>query len=211
MSFYPELDHLSLEDLIKCLQEAPPEGEDAAMYYTEVAILIKKHNEPGIKYLYKIVNSALDAQLRGILFALAESPENGEKELLTNREKIRQILFKYLNDERPMIIAEAIDGLRKLGEKNSIDHILKMLKHSSPYVRGSVLRFIAQLCPEKALPILLDKLKDPHFIVRENAADELGEIGTPSIIPYLRPLLSDTHPDVQQAARTAIDSLLQVT
>jgi HEAT repeat protein len=207
MSFYPELDCLNLQDLIKCFQGSPPVAEDSVIYYTEVAILITKQHEAGIEYLYNIVNSTSDDQLRGIIFALTESPKISEKKGLENREKLRQILFTYLNDERPMIIAEAIDGLSKIGEKKAADNVLKMLQHSSPYVRGSVLRFLTQLLPEKAIPILLDHLKDPHFIVRENAVDELGEIGTPSIICYLQPLLSDSHPDVRQAAQTAIDSL----
>lgn len=202
MSFYPELDHLSLKELIEYFQELPSEGEDRATYYIEIALLIKKQGENGIKYLHKEADFASEEQLRGILFALTEPP--------ANREKLRQMLFKYLDDQRPMIVAEAIDGLRKLEEKNVAHKVLAMLKHSSPYVRGSVLRFMARLHPNEAIPLLLDQLKDPHFIVRENIADELGDLGIPSVIPYLQPLLSDPHPDVQQAAQTAIHNLSQV-
>lgn len=66
---------------------------------------------------------------------------------------------------------------------------------------------MSRLHPDKAYPLLIEALKDPDFIVRENAADELGELDGAEAIPYLRPLLVDSHPDVQQAAQTAIAML----
>lgn len=199
MSFYPELDSLTLKELIEHFQGQPLEGEDPSTYYLEVAILIKNQGNAGINYLYRAIDKADAQRLRGIIFALTESS--------LEKEKLRPLLFKYLKDQHPLIVAEAIDGLCKLEEKNAINQILAMLEHSSPYVRGSVLRFVAQLYPDKALPLLLSTLKDPHFIVRENAVDELGELGLPSVIPYLQPLLSDPHPDVRQATQTAIQNL----
>jgi HEAT repeat protein len=55
--------------------------------------------------------------------------------------------------------------------------------------------------------MLIHALSDQEFIVRENAIDELGELGQPEAIPYLQPLLNDEHPDVRQAAETAIEVL----
>ncbi len=43
--------------------------------------------------------------------------------------------------------------------------------------------------------------------MRENAADELGELSEVEAIPYLRPLLDDAEADVRQAAQTAIAML----
>ena len=63
------------------------------------------------------------------------------------------------------------------------------------------------LYPNKALPLLIEALKDPDFIVRENAADELGELYEVEAIPYLHQLLRDSHPHVRQAAQTAIEML----
>ncbi|NEQ84904.1 MAG: HEAT repeat domain-containing protein [Moorea sp. SIO2I5] len=207
MTFYPELNHLTLNQLIERFHKQPLEGEDASTYYSEIALLISQQGEQGVEYLYESINGADQERLRGIIFALTESQ--------TKTEKLRKIMFRYLDDQRPMIVAEAIDGLCKLEEKHAIDHVLVMLDHYSPYVRGSVLRFLARLYPEQALPHLLDKLKDPHFIVRENAVDELDELGntlavghaTRTVVSYLKPLLSDPHPDVQQAVQTAIQNL----
>jgi len=199
MTFYPDLNNFTLNQLIERFHKQPLEGEDTSTYYSEIALLISQQGEPGVEYLYKSMNSADQERLRGIIFALTESE--------TKTEKLRKIMLSYLHDQRPMIVAEAIDGLCKLEEKHALDHVLVMLDHSSPYVRGSVLRFLARLYPEQALPQLLDKLKDPHFIVRENAVDELDELGIPAVVPYLKPLLSDPNPDVQQAVQTAIQNL----
>jgi HEAT repeat protein len=43
--------------------------------------------------------------------------------------------------------------------------------------------------------------------VRENAADELGDLDAVAAIPELHQLLVDSHPDVRQAAQTAIEIL----
>jgi HEAT repeat protein len=199
MSLYPELNHLTLKELIEYFQGQPLEREDASTYYLEVALLIKNQGDAGVDYLYKAIDAAEPDRLRGIIFALSESP--------VDKDKLRPLLINYLHHQQPMIVAEVIDGLRKLGEKDAVEQVLAMLEHSSPYVRGSVLRFVARLYPDKALPLLLDKLKDSHFIVRENAADELGDLGIVSAIPYLRAILLDAHPDVRQAAQTAIQML----
>ncbi len=200
MSFYPELDHLTLKELIECFQGQPFEGEDPSIYYLELTILIKNQGDAGIDYLYRAIDKADVQRVRGIIFALTDSS--------LEREKLLSLLLKYLENQHSLISAEAIDGLRRLEEKNAINQVLAMLGHSSPYIRGSVLRFVAKLHPDKALPILLDKLKDPHYIVRENAVDELDELGIPSLVTYLEPLLLDNHPDVKQAAQTAILNLL---
>jgi HEAT repeat protein len=69
------------------------------------------------------------------------------------------------------------------------------------------LRFISRLFPKEAPPILLEALEDPHYIVKENAIDELDDLGVIEAIPYIRPFLSDPHPYVVEAAQTAISNL----
>ncbi|NET65118.1 MAG: HEAT repeat domain-containing protein [Moorea sp. SIO1G6] len=192
MTFYPELNNLNLSQLIERFQKQPLEGEDASIYYSEIALLISQQGEQGFEYLYESINSADQERLRGIIVALTESQ--------TKTEKLRKLLIRYLDDQRPMIVAEAIDGLSKLEEKHAIDHVLVMLDHSSPYVRGSVLRFLARLYPEQALPQLLDKLKDPHFIVRENAVDELDELGIPTVVPCLDAVAHGGNPQDRAAS-----------
>lgn len=200
MSFYPELDHLTLQELIAHFQGSPLEGEEYAdVYYQEVANLIGAQGEVGVAFLQGEIKKADTARLRAILFALTEAR-------LDNPE-FRDLLRSYLQDERPMVVMEAVDSLRMLGDKDSFEQVLALVQHPSPYVRGSVLRYMRCLYPNKALPVLIEALKDPDYIVRENAAEELGELYEVEAIPYLRPLLADSHVDVREAAHTAITML----
>lgn len=202
MSFYPQLDNLTLQELILHFQSSPFEGEEYGdIYYQEVVILIGKKGEDGVAFLQGEIEKADTPRLRGILFALTEAR--------LNKPEFRELLLSYLQDERPMIVMEAVDSLRVLGEKDAVDQVFALLQHPSPYVRGGVLRFMRSLYPNQALPLLIEALKDPDFIVRENAADELGELSEVEAIPYLRQLLRDSHPHVVQAAQTAIEILTE--
>ena len=196
---------LNFEELIDSFQKPLldekdiDEDDEPFLYYSELALLIKNQGEKGIEFLLAQIQKVDTARLVGILFALTETPL---KDL-----RLSELLLTYLQDSRSMVIAEAIDGLSRLGEKDTVDRVLALLEHPSPYVRGSVLRFMARLHPDRALPLLIQALKDPHFIVRENAADELGDLEAVAAIPELHQLLVDSHPDVRQAAQTAIEIL----
>lgn len=181
--------------------EAPGPGQDKYdyAYYSELAIDIAKQGEAGIDVLLRFFPKANDAQLRAILFALPIYD--------TDRERLHRLLAQFLDDARPLIAAEAIDGLRYIGAGDVIDQVMDLLHHSSPYVRGSALRYMSRLYPWKAYDLLIKSLQDPDYIVRENAIDELQELDATDAIPMLAPLLHDPHPYVRQAAETALSGL----
>jgi hypothetical protein len=200
MSLYPEIENLDLERLITCFQKDSLDGEEnTATYYTEVALLIKQKGENGIAFLKTSIDSVNTEQLRAIIFVLSCYQGDDFDFLAT--------LKTYLSDRRPLIVAEAIDGLTRQESRDDVDLVLALREHSSPYVRGSVLRYMNNLYPDRSLPILIEALQDPSFIVRENAVDELGELGMIEVLPNLRPLLLDRHPDVRQATQFAIEVL----
>lgn len=204
MSLYPNLEKLSLEELIFRFQSNCPEGEKfAASYYSEVTQLISQQGEPGVYFLLQTIDRVDTERLRAVIYALSSHP-------LTPPEFTDQ-LVKYLRDQRSFIVAEAIDGLSRRNVRSSLNEVLKLQNHSSPYVRGSVLRFVKHLYPSESLPMLIQALGDSDFIVRENAADELGDLGNIQAIPSLRPLLQDPHIDVRQAAQTAIEVLQSIS
>lgn len=201
MSLYPELDNLDLTKLINCFHKIFPDGEnDNCGYFGEVALRIRQHGKAGIDFLCGELDRANLEQLRGIILALTFPPP-------VEHPSLRDLVLSYLCDRRPLIIADAVDALRFLGATDTVDAVLPLRNHPDPYVRGSVLRFISHLFPLSAPPLLLEALQDPHYIVRENAIDELDELGAIEAIPDIRPFLSDPHPDVVQAARAAISNL----
>jgi hypothetical protein len=198
MSLYRELEQLDLAALTDRFGKPAPEGEEyAAVYYEELASLIRRQGEKGASFLWAEINAADNPRLRAILFALTEPPNQDPR--------LKERLLSYLNHPEPMIIAEAVDGLARINANNALHRVQRLHGHPSPYVRGAVLRYLRHVDPEQALPVLIDALKDADFIVRENAADELGELRAVEAIPHLRLAEKDPHPDVREAARTAIE------
>jgi hypothetical protein len=204
MSFYHELEGLNLVALIGKFHEPAPDGTDyAPVYFGEVASLIQRQGQEGTSFLRAEIGAADTPRLTAILFALTESGQA--------TPQLKQQLLGYLSHQDPSVVAEAIDGLARIGAKDCRDRALPLRNHPSPYVRGAVLRFIGRLDKSAALPTLLAGLKDPHFVVRENAADELGELRDAAAMDDLQLVASqDAHRDVRQAARTAIEILQSI-
>jgi HEAT repeat protein len=88
---------------------------------------------------------------------------------------------------------------------------MPLREHPSPYVVGSVLRFLSRNHPDRARPILLEALGSGEPVVRQNAVDEIDELGYAAALPRLRRLLEDPDEDVRQAARTAVANLEEGT
>jgi HEAT repeat protein len=106
-----------------------------------------------------------------------------------------------------MVVAESVWGLAFLKQTTVLERVLPLAAHPSPYVRSSVLDYLISLFPRLAVPRLLESLNDPHFIVRETAVGGLDELEVVEATPLLRKLLADEHPDVRQAAQTALRNL----
>jgi hypothetical protein len=198
MGIYPELDGLGLAELRYRFRGEPIDGwEYAASWFEEVAIDIAEHGEPGVTFLNDAMDAASGLRKRAILLALAMLPETSAE--------LKARLALHLNDSDPMLVAAAVDGLRYQDASEYADEVTPLLGHASPYVRGSVLRFLGDTDAEHVLPILLAALSDEHYIVRENAVDELDDLEAVEALPAVLPLLDDPHPHVRQAAETFVD------
>ncbi len=201
MGFYPELHDLDLEQLVERFGAPAPDGQEYAYpFYAEVALLIRQRGKDGIDFLLRAIDGADDEHLRAILFALGQRPR-------LKSLGFAETLRSFLHDEQPLAVAEAVDGLWSQGDKGATLDVLALRGHSSPYIRGAVLRFVSHLNPKCAPLLLIGALQDSDHIVRENAIDELHRLGAVETVPHLRPLLRDSHPDVRQAAQTAIEGL----
>jgi HEAT repeat protein len=200
MSFYPELDNLSLTELIsRWNNELPEEYECANTYYGELASLIlDKDGSSGHDYLLSVMSHELTPARIGAVLFLMPSPENP-----LPKEK----LLRYLHESDSYVVSCTIRGLTQQGEKDAINDVLALKSHASPQVRSSVLDFVSKLCPELAVSLLIKSLKDSSHIVRESAIDELDYLQVVKAIDDIKPLLTDTHPFTRQAAQTAIKNL----
>ena len=199
MGLYAELQTLDREALMQCFQSPPPEGEEyAAGYYLEVAERISACHEKGGEFLRQQLNHPDVNRARAALFALSLRGESHETVPL---------LLRYLHDPRPLMVAEALDGLRHHGDQTALQHAVPLVSHTSPPVVSAVLRYLSAFDRDRAVPLLLQGLQHPDVLVRENACDELGDLEVLEAIPALLPLLDDPHPHVRQAAQTSIEDL----
>jgi len=199
MGYYIELAALSLDELERCLER----DGDYDDYYEEVVQHIVAQGALGLSYLRSVVQEArLDVpQLRAALWVLGLQEEGS-----WYREKLQTLL----HDSRELIVAEAVDSLARIKARDLRKKILQLYTHPSPYVRGSVLRYVSKLFPNDAPPMLIVALKDPHYIIRENAIDELDDLEYYQALSDIRPFLHDQHEDVRQAAETAVENLTMV-
>ena len=201
MSLFPELDNLRLDDLVRHWHLPAPEGmQYALVWYGEVAHQIARKGERGVKFLFRDVRSASGPRLAGIISALS-SPG----------VKVRgadSVFISHLDDKDPQVVSAAIDGLRLRGDDGQVDRVVTVMqRRRSPFIKGAALRYLSRFRPDRAYPILLGALQHRHFVLRMNAADELGDLGRPEAIPHIKALLDDPDADVRDAAQSAIDAL----
>lgn len=117
------------------------------------------------------------------------------------------LLIEELDHPDEHVAARAIDGLAGLGGCGLTERVLALGGGPRVLVRGAVLRFARQVVPDRAPALLLDALHDPHYIVRENAVDELDELDYTPALPRIEALSADPHPHVRAAALGAIANL----
>jgi hypothetical protein len=208
MPFFPQLQRTPLEDIMTRFLD--PDGtadvpeDERPFWLEEAAVRLVRSGPAGLAFLLHCIPRVDEPRLRAILLALSFLSQSV---LERNRSKLRDLLLSFLNDRRPMVVAGAVDTLRVLDGTDLIDRVLPLVRHRSPYVVGSALRFLSRNSPEQARPILLKALESDQPIIRQNAVDELDELNDVKALPRLRRLLADEDADVRRAAQTAVANL----
>jgi HEAT repeat protein len=209
MSIYPELEHLPPEELIAAFEAGPGSAaglsaDEHDLWLDEVACKIAAHGERGLDFLLRRLGTADEARLRALLLGFSFA----DPEALRKRGgEVQGQLRAFLLDHRPGIVAGAVDTLSHLGDGEAAERVVPLLRHPSPFVVGSALRFLSRHRPDMARPLLRQALESPEWVIRENAVDELDELNDREALPQLRRLLSDEHEHVRQAARSAVEHL----
>jgi HEAT repeat protein len=201
---YPELNAQTFDQLVARFLGDPPEPDDTNyFYYDEVACVMRRYGEIAINYLIQQFDQVdLSQRKSAILTALTFPPP-------IDRPEVLHLLRKSLEDEEPSVIRDAIDGLWLLKVREDLDRVLALKEHSDPRVQGGVLRYISRLFPDRAFPMLIEATQHPHYIVRQNAANELDEMALSEeqwreAEPHLRRLLEDESEGVRDAAKWAL-------
>lgn len=115
---------------------------------------------------------------------------------------------------RSLIETQQIDeAARHLGSEAGQTVMLELIQDAEFSKRLSALVVFEQAIEEDPdavramVPSLLPLLKHSDARIRGDVADLIGKIGDPQAIPHLEPLLSDSDPDVVEAAEDALGDL----
>ena len=183
----------SLEELVQLFKCEMKEDDS---FYDIIAYNIA---QSWPEYLLENIDSMDRFRKRSSIFGLGNS-----------KQKTTSILDKiksYLTAENPLLVADAIDALKQLKEKELWNEIKSYLDHESPYVRGAVMRFAHFALGEKAFDFLVSCLSDEHPIGIQNAIDKLDDIGNPAAIKHIKPFMNHENKDVRDVASYAVECL----
>jgi len=175
----------------------PPDGVEE--WYSEAAFKVAGEGKAGVIFLINQVNDRDDLRLRAILSALSYPR--------LRMRKVHQTLKRYIKDQRPLIAAGAIDSARMLEYTDLLPDVLRRRNSPSPYVVGSVLRYLSRLYPKRAMPLLIKALSSDDPIIIQNGIDELDDLDAVKALAAIQALQYHSHVHVQQAARTAAVNL----
>lgn len=152
------------------------------------------------EYLIYHINYLTGKRLRSAIFGLGFYSGN--------IDNIIYLLNRYLGSNDPLVVSEIIYVYTRIKYISAWDNLKHFISHESPFIRSAMLKYSTICLDQKqSKKELIEHLKDCHYLVRESAIDELGEIGLTEVVPYLLPLLDDPHKDVRDAAKDAISSL----
>lgn len=141
----------------------------------------------GQEAVQKLINllSEQNRDIRDVvIWALCEIEEN-----------IETSLQKSLTSDNSTIIEGAayILGIKK--SKDSVLHLIPLLKHQSPETRQSAAWSLVRI-GTPSVPALIEALSDNSIIVQELAIWSLTKIGEPAVVPLLKSF-SSFNPDMQ--------------
>ncbi|XP_077982079.1 deoxyhypusine hydroxylase-like [Glandiceps talaboti] len=101
----------------------------------------------------------------------------------------------------------ALFTLRNIGGKEAIDSISKCFTDSSALLKHELAYCLGQMQDEYAIPYLVDVLKDvkQEPMVRHEAGEALGAIGSESVLDILKQYTSDPVIEVAETCQLAVE------
>ena len=146
-------------------------------------------------YLYQGLESDNDTIVRNSIYLL------GQLEI----EGAADTLVKKLEDKRNDSLAGSlVSALGKLKAKQAIPTILKYADHGKERMRILVAEACSKIKSERAIPAMIDDLRDPYFTVRAAAMAALAEIGKEALQPLQLELDKARKPDQEATLLRAL-------
>lgn len=89
-----------------------------------------------------------------------------------------QSIAKGLNDPRWYVVRNIIYILRRIGDRRSLDYLIKTIKHPDIRVRKEVIKTLGELGGKEVIQILKESLDDTDMQVRIASVKSLGNTGS---------------------------------
>ncbi|MEM4359453.1 MAG: HEAT repeat domain-containing protein, partial [Candidatus Bilamarchaeaceae archaeon] len=119
------------------------------------------------------------------------------------------VLIDALKDENEDVRYEAAEALERIGvNEEQLKEITRMLKEGKTWEeREGAAEALGKIGDARAVPVLIDALKDKDRYVRYEAAEALGKIGDARAVPVLIDALKDKDRYVRYEAAEALGKI----
>ncbi|MGP8024211.1 MAG: HEAT repeat domain-containing protein [Methanobacterium sp.] len=115
-------------------------------------------------------------------------------------------LIKVLDDEDPKTRWRVVYTLTEICDERAIIPLIKQLEKENDSMKMKIALSLSKF-GENAITPLTTALNDKNSVVRENAAEALGEISDPKALISLENALNDENPYVRKRVKEAIKAI----
>lgn len=129
---------------------------------------------------------------------------------MVNLSPVQQIGVQLADQSQPLTNRfRALFTLRNLGGHEAIDYISKCFDDPSALLKHELAYCLGQMQDEYAIPYLIRVLKDKkqETMVRHEAGEALGAIGSPEVLNVLREYSSDPQIEVAETCQLALQRI----
>jgi HEAT repeat protein len=165
------------------LEEALKAEEQNSTLYTSFALSKFEPEEPGNE-TEKLLE-ALKSESGFVRVAAAMALGQKKEKAATDP------LLKMLTQDYPLAKHSAAMALGEIGDERAVDTLMTELKNNEKdYIRSSTAVALGKMEAGKAIPYLIERLRDTKATVRSNAALILGKMGDESAVEPLIEVLA---------------------
>lgn len=151
-----------------------------------------------------------------LLNAIRATPESPQAEaalvaLHANKhvtDEVAAAALPMLRAAEPCSVAAALDFFAAHGDASHVQTAEAYRVHDSPHVRAASLRYLVSVHCDALSALLSTAAIDSDALVREEAAELIGEMQLRGELHLLDLLVKDASGDVRQAAGTALEDLI---
>jgi HEAT repeat protein len=202
-----------VRDLDPKIRSASLRGMEEAGWSARVAVpaILRalKDSDPRVRFSAACALAEFEPGAEGVLELLVSKIE--EPDLPPDVADRAAVALGHYGPRARPALARLLDRLRRSDAATtalvemgppSIPGLTEALQDRSPVVRRRAAKALRWMGPSarSAVPVLVDRLRDPDAGARAEAILALGEIDREKAIPLLRPLLSEDKPAAKAAA-----------